>query len=1089
MRQPLRRRAITRWSALFAALVGLFASGVVAGGDPAGAWEHADAGTMCSPTPPARPAMRISYGEDLPVAYRAAVRAAAAAWEESLPGLLTIEVSAQRASTFHANTAYVTVSTSTEESGAYAGVRATRCGNADNGTYDENAATVFPRSMDELTQHEKTAVMVHEIGHVLRLDHPGIVDWCLSVMVTIGCPTQTAGPYPDDIAGVLATLAPNATAGFPADATIAFPGGKAMRGGWAGGGFLPITAPAADTRYRWTFVPSARAGNGPAGERAGVVVNSASGLCLASWATDNGRQVAIEQPCYETGERSGAFWAVQPRADGSITLRNQKDGQCLRSYGDDPQTRAVMGDCANPSAVLTVRRPDGEPARATPPTQARPLVGQLSGRCVDVSKTDPSARMIIFDCSNGDNQKFRFHDETRTITVFEPSFTDSVDGPDPTRCVQAEGTADRSSILAAPCRPRQPSQVWHRRGDGTIYNPASNKCVNVSGGSTSNGAELILSPCGTEPNEVFNAVGVLSTEPRFSVRTLLGTGKVLTAVAGLGTLQNDTDGESQNWMWTPASGDVNTGMLTSWQSPASTADLQCLTAPAAAAFTTMRSCNHSDAAQRWKASTNPNGSTTFTSVAWPGQCLDLFEAKTDDATPILIYDCKTSGDRRNQQWRILSENPQGSLAPAGPTTAPVTLSSRANSQHVAARTDKGSVLQPSSTTVGAGELFDLVFNDDVRASVSLRSHATGKYVTVHPVSAELIANATSIGDREKFTIVESPEGWIALSSVATGAYVVAEGGGAGSLLANRTAIGAWEKFDLSGTHHLPEVGWNPGLGAVLASSPSVVFDASEDRHFAAIRGSDGAMWWKGRRLSWTGWKRVGAPPGSTIVGKPAMTVSGSRVEVWALASDSRVYSIASANSGASWGAWTDSGQLAAASPAVGFDAHLAETHVVSTLTDGTTWHYVRSSSGRWLAATKILVGIGVVGEAAMTVYGDHVNVFARGSDGLMYETYSTTGGRWWTSVEGLPLAGGLQSSPAAAYDPVAGSLFVAVKGADGKAYLNRWNEGWSGWKGIPGPTDGTFTDAPALVAYGYKAQLFARGTDGYGWYAPIDSYY
>jgi len=116
-------------------------------------------------------------------------------------------------------------------------------------------------------------------------------------------------------------------------------------------------------------------------------------------------------------------------------------------------------------------------------------------------------------------------------------------------------------------------------------------------------------------------------------------------------------------------------------------------------------------------------------------------------------------------------------------------------------------------------------------------------------------------------------------------------------------------------------------------------------------------------------------------------------------------------------------------------------------------------------------------------------VFARGADDKLYQTYSRTNGSQWTVVEGVALAGGLTGSPAAAYDPAANVYLVAVKGADGKAYLNTWNADWSGWKAIPGPTGGTFTDSPALVAYGYTAQLFARGTDGYGWYTPVSAYY
>ncbi len=44
--------------------------------------------------------------------------------------------------------------------------------------------------------------------------------------------------------------------------------------------------------------------------------------------------------------------------------------------------------------------------------------------------------------------------------------------------------------------------------------------------------------------------------------------------------------------------------------------------------------------------------------------------------------------------------------------------------------------------------------------------------------------------------IRNGDGTVSLRAVANGRYVVAEGGGTGSLIANRTAVGLWEEFHI-----------------------------------------------------------------------------------------------------------------------------------------------------------------------------------------------------------------------------------------------------------------------------------------------------
>jgi len=81
--------------------------------------------------------------------------------------------------------------------------------------------------------------------------------------------------------------------------------------------------------------------------------------------------------------------------------------------------------------------------------------------------------------------------------------------------------------------------------------------------------------------------------------------------------------------------------------------------------------------------------------------------------------------------------------------------------------------------------------------ISLRAHANGMYVTADNAGASpLIANRTAIGPWEEFDMVDEGNGNIALFAHADSRYVTAENAGASALIANRTAVGLWETFGL-----------------------------------------------------------------------------------------------------------------------------------------------------------------------------------------------------------------------------------------------------------------------------------------------------
>jgi len=82
-------------------------------------------------------------------------------------------------------------------------------------------------------------------------------------------------------------------------------------------------------------------------------------------------------------------------------------------------------------------------------------------------------------------------------------------------------------------------------------------------------------------------------------------------------------------------------------------------------------------------------------------------------------------------------------------------------------------------------------------AISLRAVANNDYVCADNAGASaLIANRTAIGPWETFDLLDAGNGDVALRAHANNLIVTAENAGASPLIANRTAIGSWETFQL-----------------------------------------------------------------------------------------------------------------------------------------------------------------------------------------------------------------------------------------------------------------------------------------------------
>ncbi|WP_243420781.1 S8 family serine peptidase [Micromonospora globispora] len=124
------------------------------------------------------------------------------------------------------------------------------------------------------------------------------------------------------------------------------------------------------------------------------------------------------------------------------------------------------------------------------------------------------------------------------------------------------------------------------------------------------------------------------------------------------------------------------------------------------------------------------------------------------------------------------------------------LKARVNGRFVTADSAGTLPLIAKGAALGPWEKFDVVDTGD--GFVALLAKVNGKYVTA-PSSgtSPLIASKTTIGAAEKFTLVYNTDGSVSLKANSNGKYVMAENYGKLPLIAKAASIGSWERFDFA----------------------------------------------------------------------------------------------------------------------------------------------------------------------------------------------------------------------------------------------------------------------------------------------------
>jgi lysophospholipase L1-like esterase len=206
-----------------------------------------------------------------------------------------------------------------------------------------------------------------------------------------------------------------------------------------------------------------------------------------------------------------------------------------------------------------------------------------------------------------------------------------------------------------------------------------------------------------------------------------------------------------------------------------------------------------DGASYWTSAgeTSREGYDTFVRSASSGcdGVVDIDTATHDPANPTRYLPAYDSGDHLHPNdagMQAMANAVNLSLFDTVTATTTVSLRAHADSEYVCADSGGALPLIANRTAIGAWETFDMV--DEGSGNVALRAHANDKFVTAPSAGTQpLIAKSAEVSTWEKFHLVHNSDGSVSLQALADNQYVTA---GANPLIANRTAIGTSEKFDL-----------------------------------------------------------------------------------------------------------------------------------------------------------------------------------------------------------------------------------------------------------------------------------------------------
>jgi alpha-galactosidase len=219
------------------------------------------------------------------------------------------------------------------------------------------------------------------------------------------------------------------------------------------------------------------------GRQAGIVSQNGSVDILSRPLSNGDRAVALfNQGAGSTTVSTTAAAIGFPGGTGcSFTLKDLWSNATSSTSGTISASVPSHGTVVfrvTPAAGCGAQQPTGQ-------------VTGTSGKCLDnsASGTADGNPIILWPCSGNANQRF----------TVPGNGSLRVQG----RCAGANGTGNGAQVQLFTCNGGA-AQQWQYRADGTLLNPQSGRCLDITGGGSADGTKLELWTCGAnQTNQLF----------------------------------------------------------------------------------------------------------------------------------------------------------------------------------------------------------------------------------------------------------------------------------------------------------------------------------------------------------------------------------------------------------------------------------------------------------------------------------------------------------------------------------------------------------------------------------------------------------
>ncbi|MFC1414796.1 ricin-type beta-trefoil lectin domain protein [Streptacidiphilus sp. N1-12] len=146
---------------------------------------------------------------------------------------------------------------------------------------------------------------------------------------------------------------------------------------------------------------------------------------------------------------------------------------------------------APPTSPPPTSTPPSSPPPSGQPTSNQEIVGQQSGRCVDMndSTTTNGAQAQLWDCNGRSNQRWTYT-AGKQLMVYGNKCLDA----------SGQGTANGTAVVIWDCN-GQANQQWNINANGSITGVQSGLCLDATGTGTANGTKIQLWGCSGGANQ------------------------------------------------------------------------------------------------------------------------------------------------------------------------------------------------------------------------------------------------------------------------------------------------------------------------------------------------------------------------------------------------------------------------------------------------------------------------------------------------------------------------------------------------------------------------------------------------------------